>query len=263
MVVDHRQGHLETVRSVLSTFVYPIQYVVNMPLQAGRWVSQSVVTQKSLLDENNRLRQEQLLLHSRQQRFDIILEENNRLRELLESSVRLEERVLLAELIAVEMESFRRQIVINKGNRDNVFNGQAVVDARGIMGQVVQVNPFSSTVLLITDPTHSMPVQINRNGLRAIAVGTGQDDVLLMENLPTNADIRVGDLVISSGLGHRFPRGYPVGTVSKINHEPGEAFAQVFVSPSARLAQSREVLLVWPYEEKINIDNDVNATMIE
>jgi len=248
-------------RTLLSTLVYPLQYTVNMPVQAGHWLSQSVVSQQSLLAENRRLREEQLLLNSRLQRFDILLEENNRLRDLMESSVRLGEKVLLAELIAVEMESFRRQIVINKGNRDDVFDGQPVVDARGIMGQVVQINPFSSTVLLITDPTHSMPVQINRNGLRAIAVGTGQDDVLLLENLPTNSDIRLGDLIISSGLGHRFPRGYPVGTISQINLVPGEAFAQVHVTPSARLAQSREVLLVWPYEEKVNTGNESKVTL--
>ena len=255
MIVDHRQGHLETVRSVLATLVYPIQYVVDLPLQAGRWLSQSLVTQQSLLEENTRLREEQLLLNSKLQRFSILMEENKRLRELLESSASLGEgveRVLIAELIAVEMESFRRQIVINKGQREGVYDGQPVVDATGIMGQVVHVNQFSSTVLLITDPTHSMPVQINRNGLRAIAVGTGQDNVLLLENLPTNSDIREGDLVISSGLGHRFPRDYPVGTISKINFEPGEAFAHVQVIPSARLGQSREVLLVWPYEQGSN-----------
>jgi len=252
IVIDHQQRHLETVRSVLSTFVYPIQYVVNMPLQAGRMISQSLVTRTDLLDENRQLREEQLLLSSKLQRFDVILEENNRLRNLLESSVSLGEKVLLAELIAVEMESFRRQVVINKGYRDDVFDGQPVVDAKGIMGQVVQINPFSSTVLLITDPTHSMPVQINRNGLRAIAVGTGQDDILHMENLPTNSDIRKGDLVISSSLGHRFPGGYPVGTVSQINLEPGEPFAQVFVRPSASLAQSREVLLIWPFDEEVD-----------
>lgn len=252
MVVDHREGHLESVRTVLSTLVYPVQYVVNAPVQAGHWISESVVTQKDLLEENGRLREERLLLNARLQKYNVLMEENNRLRELLESSVKLGERVekvLIGELIAVEMESFRRQIIINKGQRDDVYDGQPVVDANGIMGQVVHVNPFSSTVLLITDPTHSIPVQINRNGLRAIAVGTGQDDVLVLENLPTNADIEVDDLVISSGLGHRFPRGYPVGTISRIDLEPGEAFAQVHVRPSARPGQSREILLVWPYEE--------------
>ena len=252
MIVDHKQGHLESVRSVLSTMVYPLQYVVNMPLQAGYWVSRSVVSQKDLLDENNRLREEELLLNLKLQRFDVLVEENNRLRKLLESSVNLGERVekvLIAELVAVDMESFRKQIVVNKGQRANIYNGQPVVDANGIVGQVVHVNSFSSTVILITDSTHAMPVQINRNGMRAVAVGTGQNGVLLLENLPTNTDILVGDLVISSGLGDRFPKDYPVGTISKITMEPGEAFAVVEVTPSARLEQSREVLLVWPYHD--------------
>lgn len=262
MVVDHRQGHLETARSVLSTIVYPLQYVVNMPLQAGHWISESLVSRKTLLEENNRLREEQLLLSSKLQRFDVLVEENNRLRKLLESSVALGERVekvLIAELVAVDMESFRKQIVINKGQRENIYSGQPVVDANGIMGQVTHVNPFSSTVILITDATHAMPVQVNRNGLRAVAVGTGQDGMLLLENLPTNSDIEVGDLVISSGLGDRFPKGYPVGTISKITIEPGEAFAMVQVIPSARLEQSREVLLVWPNNERVTINNDANA----
>lgn len=266
MVVDHRQGHLETVRSVLSTMVYPLQYVVNMPLQAGRWISRSVETQRVLLEENNRLREEQLVLNSRLQRFDVLVEENNRLRKLLESSVNLGDRVekvLIAELVAVEMETFRKQIIINKGQRENIYSGQPVVDASGIMGQVVHVNPFSSTVILITDATHAMPVQINRNGLRAVAVGTGQDDMLLLENLPTNADVELGDLVISSGLGDRFPKGYPVGTISKISMEPGEAFAMVQVNPSARLEQSREVLLVWPDHHNPAMNTSVNVMSVE
>lgn len=266
MIVDHRQGHLETVRSVLSTLVYPLQYVVNMPLQASHWVSQSVVSQKNLLEENNRLREEQLLLNSKLQRFDVLVEENNRLRRLLESSVNLGDRVekvLIAELVAVEMESFRKQIVINKGQRENIYSGQPVVDANGIMGQVMHVNPFSSTVILITDASHAMPVQINRNGLRAVAVGTGENGMLMLENLPTNSDIQVGDLVISSGLGDRFPKGYPVGTVSRISIEPGEAFAMVQVKPSARLEQSREVLLVWPNNNHDVIQDDPKAMTVK
>ncbi len=263
MVVDHRQGHLESVRSVLSTMVYPLQYVVNMPMQASHWISQLAVSQKNLIENNNRLREEQLLLNSKLQRFNVLLEENNRLRKLLESSVSLGERVekvLIAELVAVEMDSFRKQITINKGQRENIYSGQPVVDANGIMGQVVHVNPFSSSVILITDSTHAMPVQINRNGQRAVATGTGEDNMLLLENLPTNSDIEVGDLVISSGLGDRFPKGYPVGTVSKVTIVPGEAFALVEVKPSARLEQSREVMLVWPNNEHAFVNDDVGVT---
>ena len=249
MAVDHKQSHLKSVRSILSTLVYPLQYVVNIPVRVGNWMSESLVTQTNLLEENNRLRDEHLLLSSRLQKFNVLEEENKRLRELLESSVRLGERVLIAELLAVELEPFRRQIVIDKGQREGVFDGQPVVDATGVMGQIIHVAPFSSTVLLITDPKHALPVQINRNGLRAIAVGTGQDNMLLLENVPTNADIIKGDLVISSGLGHRFPRGYPVGTITSINMVLGETFSKVVLTPSAQLDKSREVLLVWPYEE--------------
>ena len=258
MTVDHRHGHLEAVRSVLSTLVYPLQYVVNLPARAGRWMSESFTTRKMLLEENRRLREEHLLLKSKLQRFSVLQEENRRLHELLESSIRIGERVLVAELVEVDLEPFRRKIVINKGQREGVFDGQPVVDSSGVMGQVIHVGPFSSTVLLITDPTHALPVQVNRNGLRTIAVGTGQNDSLLLEHLPTNADIKLGDLIVSSGLGHRFPKGYPVGTVEKIELEPGEPFANVMVTPSADLDRSQEVLLVWPYEtedvEKENPD---------
>lgn len=252
MTVDHRQERLETVRYVLSSVVYPMQYVVNLPVRAGHWISESLVSHEELLRENQRLRQEHLLMSAKLQRYSMLVEENKRLRELLDSSMRLSERVLVAELVEVELAPFRQQVVINKGARDGVYNGQPVMDASGIMGQVIHVGPFSSNVLLITDPDHALPVQVNRNGLRAIAVGTGQDDRLLLEHLPTNSDIRKGDLIVTSGLGRRFPRGYPVGTVESVSLEPGEPFATVVVRPSAKLNQSLEVLLVWPYEKHLD-----------
>lgn len=252
MVVDHHQSHLKIIRSALSTLVYPLQYVVNLPVEMTEWVSVSLVTHNKLLGENDRLKHEHLLLSSKLQRFEILESENRRLRELLESSFRLNDKVLVAELVAVELQSFRRQIVINKGQREGAYDGQPIVDASGIMGQIVHVGPFSSTVLLVTDPNHALPVQVNRNGLRSIAVGTGHSDELLLENLPNNADIVIGDLIISSGLGRRFPSGYPVGQIEKISRKPGEAFAKVILKPSAQLSKSREVLMVWPYE---NIEN--------
>jgi rod shape-determining protein MreC len=257
MYVDHHQGHLKIIRSALSALVYPLQYVVNLPVEAVEWVSVSLVTRNDLLEENDRLKHEHLVLSSKLQRYEVLESENRRLRNLLESSFRLNDRVLVAELVAVELQSFRRQIVINKGLREGAYDGQPVVDAAGIMGQIVHVGPFSSTVLLVTDPNHALPVQVNRNGLRAIAVGTGQNNSLLLENLPNNADISVGDLVISSGLGRRFPSGYPVGQVEKITRDPGEAFAKIIIKPSAQLSQSREVLMVWPYENSNEKDEPV------
>jgi rod shape-determining protein MreC len=256
MLIDHHQGHLKIIRSALSTLVYPLQYVVNLPVEAVEWVSVSLVTHNNLLEENDRLKREHLLLSSKLQRYEILEGENRRLRNLLESSFRLNDRVLVAELVAVELQSFRRQIVINKGQRDGAYDGQPIVDATGIMGQIVHVAPFSSTVLLVTDPNHALPVQVDRNGLRAIAVGTGQRYKLLLENLTSNADIRVGDLIISSGLGRRFPSGYPVGQIEKISRDPGEVFAKVVIKPSAQLSQSREVLMVWPYENTNDKKNE-------
>lgn len=246
MTVDHRQSHLESIRSTLSVLIYPVQYVVNVPVEVSRWTRETLVTHNTLVRENERLRTSQLLLSSKLQKYQILESENERLRSLLESSFKLSDRVLIAELLAVDLQPFRHTIVINKGKRQGAYDGQPIVDANGVMGQIVHVGPFSSTVLLITDPTHALPVQINRNGLRAIAIGTGQGNSLQLEHLPNNADIRVGDLIISSGLGSRFPSGYPVGTVTDIALDPAEPFAKVNVQPSARLQQSREVLLVWP-----------------
>jgi len=246
MTVDHRQGHLESVRSALSVIIYPVQYLVDVPAKMTGWATESLVTHQLLLEKNERMQEEQLLLNSRLQKFNVLEAENQRLRKLLESSFKLSERVIIAELLAVDLQPFRHTIVINKGIREGVFDGQPIVDSNGVMGQIIHVGPFSSTVLLITDPTHALPVQVDRNGLRAIAVGTGQSQRLQLEHLPNNADIQKGDLIVSSGLGGRFPAGYPVGTISEIVLDPAESFAKVTVVPSAKLEQSREVLLVWP-----------------
>ena len=251
MVVDHEKGHLKFVRSTLSTMVYPIQIAVNFPFEAANWLSESFSTRKSLLEENERLREEHKLISRKLQSYEILEAENKRLNELLGVADNFEELVLIAELSMVEMEPSRHLVEINKGTVDGVYEGQPVVDASGVIGQVYHVSPFSSVVLLITDPNHALPVQVNRNGVRAIAVGTGQNNVLFLEHLPTNADIKKGDLIISSGLGKTFPRGYPVGEVSEIMHEPGSAFTKVTIKTTADLTRGMEVLLVWPKDNRI------------
>lgn len=256
MVVDHKHGHLEFVRTAISTVVYPLQYTASLTADLPRQISLLMVTRKALQEENEQLREEQLHLYSKLQRVATLEGENRRLRALLESSVEFYERVLVAELVGVELEPFRQQIVINKGLKHEVYNGQPVVDSGGIMGQIIHVSPFSSTVLLITDPSHAIPVLINRNGLRAVAIGLGQDNVLSLEHIPVNADIREGDLIVSSGLGRKFPSGYPVGTVSSISRIPGELFSSVLVRPSAKFGESREALLLWP-DQPDNTTSDV------
>ena len=246
MVADHKQVHLEIVRTSISSVVYPLQYAASFTADLPRQISLLLVTRKALQDENEKLRREQLRLYSKLQRVATLEDENRRLRALLESSVEFYDRVLVAELVGVELEPLRQQIIINKGLTHGVFSGQPVVDSDGIMGQTIHVSPYSSTVLLITDPNHSIPVLINRNGLRAVAVGLGQDSVLSMEHIPINADIKEGDLIVSSGLGRKFPSGYPVGIISSISRIPGEIFSNVLVTPSAKFGQSREALLLWP-----------------
>ncbi len=249
MVVDHRQHHVEAVRSAISIVIYPIQYLVNLPVAIGQWMGESVSSRETLMEENERLRMQHLLFKAQLQKLSALQVENIRLRELLQSSKKVGENVLIAELLAVDLDPFSRQIVINKGTSDNVYLGQPVLDAEGIMGQIVHVGPFSSTSMLITDPNHAIPVHVNRNGLRAIAVGTGAPDVLEIPYLPISADIVEGDLLTSSGLGGRFPRDYPVARITQVTKDPTQPYATVTAEPIALLERSREVLLVWPSDK--------------
>ncbi|MDH5327006.1 MAG: rod shape-determining protein MreC [Gammaproteobacteria bacterium] len=248
MVMDHRQHHLETIRSALSVFVYPIQYLVNIPTSAGEWATDQLASRETLLEENARLRVQHTLLLARLQKLSALKVENIRLRELLQSSKKVNENVLIGELLAVDPDPFTRKIVINKGSRQDVYRGQPLLDAEGVMGQVIHVGPFSSTAMLITDPNHAIPVHINRNGLRAIAVGNGSPDVLEIPYLANSSDIEVGDLLTSSGLGGRYPRDYPVAKVTSVQKDPSQSYAVVTAKPTAKLETSREVLLVWTDE---------------
>lgn len=237
---------LREVRSVLSLAVYPMEYMVTIPGAAGEWMGESFTTREKLASEVLSLKTQQLLLSARLQKFAALEAENVRLRRMLDSSREVSEKVLIAELLSVDLEPFSRHIVLNKGSQHGIYEGQPVLDAKGIMGQVVHVTPLTSSIILITDPNHAIPVSINRNGMRAIAVGTGTSDELELPHFPTNADVVVGDLLVSSGLGGRFPAGYPVGIVTKVKKDPGESFARVIAKPSAELERNNEVLLVWP-----------------
>lgn len=246
MVLDHRLHYLKEVRAALSVVVYPVQSLINLPVSAGEWMGESFATRESLMAELTTLKTQQLLYDVRLQKLAALESENMRLRELLDSSFKIGERVLIAELLAVDMEPFSSQIVINKGSNTGVYPGQPILDAQGVMGQITRVGPLTSTAMLISDPNHAIPVAVNRNGVRAIAIGTGNPEELDIPHFPNNADIQVGDMLVSSGLGGRFPRGYPVATISAIKIDPGQPFARVSARPAAELKRSREVLLVWP-----------------
>ena len=248
MTLDHRTSYVNTLRSSISVLVYPFQYMVNFPANVGDCASDSFSSRKTLQEETATLRTQNLILTTQLQKLNFVESENIHLRSLLESSKRVGERILIAELLSVDMDPFKQQVILNKGSAsgDEIYPGQPFVDARGVMGKLIHVTPFSSTALLITDPSHTLPVQVNRNGLRAIAKGTGSQTHLEIPHLPNNADIKVGDLLVTSGLGCVFPVGYPVATVTEIKIDPSLPFAEVHAKPIAELDRSSEVLLVWP-----------------
>jgi rod shape-determining protein MreC len=246
MALDHRQNHLESLRSGLSVIVYPLQYLVDLPISASSWVGENLSSREILLEENSKYKIQQTLFKAQLQKLQSLKSENLRLRELLQASKKVSEHILIGELLSVSLEPFTRQILINKGSNDDVYLGQPLVDAEGTMGQVIHVGPFSSSAMLITDPNHAIPVQVNRNGLRAIAVGTGATDNLDIPYLPISADIMEGDLLTTSGLGGRFPTGYPVATVTQVTKDPTLPYAVITAVPTAQLEKAREVLLVWP-----------------
>ena len=229
--------------------MYPVQLVASFPSDIGHWTSDYFRSRAKLKEQNESLRVTQLLTSVRLQKLQALERENSRLHELLGSSFRLPERVLAAELLTIDPDPFSQQVVINRGERYDVFEGQPVLDANGVMGQVMSVSRFSSRVILLTDPSHAVPVQVNRNGLRSVVIGRGLGKYLQLEHLPHNADVRVGDLLVTSGLGGCFPVGYPVGTISAVSRQAGQPFASIQVQPAADLATSREVLLVLPRDD--------------
>ena len=245
MVVDARFDVLKPARSQMSLVLMDAYWITDLPERLWRGVSSQFGSRTELVAENEKLKTENLLLQGRLQKLAALTEQNVRLRELLNSSALVNEKVEVAELIGVDPNPFTHRIVINKGERDGVVLGQPVLDARGLMGQVVELMPYTSRVLLLTDSTHSIPVQVNRNGLRAIASGTGNPERLELRHVADTADIKEGDLLVSSGLGQRFPAGYPVATVKEVIHDSGQPFAIVRAVPTAALNRSRYMLLVF------------------
>lgn len=250
MFLDHRQHHLESIRDGLTVVLAPLQYIADLPAIAVDWSAETLASRNSIEAENRALKAEHLQLKLRLQKLDALMAENARLRELLQSSTVVGERVLIGELLAVDMDPFKRLVILNKGEQDGVYEGQPLLDAHGVMGQLVRVAPFTSVGMLISDPSHAIPIQVNRTGLRAIALGTGAPDQLDIPHLPTNVDLEVGDLLITSGLGGRFPPGYPVARITSVQRDPSQPYAVVTAEATARLERSREVLLVWREEHK-------------
>ncbi len=244
MTVDHRYHYLNGLRDVLSTAVYPLHYLVRLPTETRGWLNENLAGRGALLEENARLREKQLFLSVQLQKLTVLEAENRRLRSLLESAVNTPERVLIAEMLAVDFDLYRHRILLNRGRQHGVHVGQPVLDPHGVVGQIVQADPFTATAIFITDVSHGLPIEISRTGVRTLALGTGNFQELKLPHIPNNGDVKVGDALITSGLGGRFPRGYRVGTVTKVEFDPGSPFANITAKPFAQLDRIREVMLL-------------------
>lgn len=246
MFFDARGPYLEQIRTQLAAGVYPLQAAINAPFAATRAVSENLARRGTLIRDNEALRKDALVRSAELQRLAAIEAENRRLRALLGSTARIPARTEIGEVLAVDMDPLRHRVVLNRGSRAGAVLGQALIDADGVVGQITRDQVYTSEAILITDPDHALPVEIVRNGLRTIAVGTGDLTRLSLPFLTRNADVKVGDLLITSGLGGSFPAGYPVGKIVTVDRATGDAFMDVSAEPAARLDRLHEVLMVAP-----------------
>jgi len=245
MYLDQRQHYLEQVRYVLQAAAYPIELAVNSPAAAWTWLRETLQTRQALESENARLRAEDRALQLRSMRYEALERENGELRGLAAALPPVADRWLPAEIVSIQLSSLRQRLLLDRGALNGVFKGQAVLDGHGLIGQTTHVGPWSAEVILITDPEHAVPVRIERTGLRTIAVGAADTTSLALPYLPANADVRSGDLLVSSGLGGVFPEGYPVARITEVHRDAVQPLAQVRATPLARVDTDTEVMLVW------------------
>lgn len=245
MGVDQKTTLLVQPREYMSWVIYPVRQLADFPFRLGRMLSSELRGRSRLKIELDQQTSQMLLQSARLQRMDALEAENVRLRLLLNSSLQVEDRVSIAELTRVSMDPYKHLVTINRGRFDGVFPQQPVLDAHGVVGQIFRVSKQDAEVILISDPGHAIPVQLNRTGMRAVAIGTGNLSRLDLPFIPNNADIEEGDLLVTSGLGGGFPMGYPVARIEAVSTDPGRSFAIVTATPTAQLDRFREVLLVW------------------
>lgn len=246
MILDTRVATVSRARAALSLTLVPLQYMVSEPIQLIDRIGDMISSHDTLVRDNLDLRAQQLLLKAQVQRLLAIESENNQLKALLRSSAQVQGKVLVAQLLSIDTDPFVHQVVLDKGYRDGLYIGQPVLDANGLMGQVIQIGPLTSRVLLINDPHSGVPVEVARNGLRSIAMGDSYSGKLRLSNMTQTSDVKEGDVLVTSGLGQHYPEGYPVGRVTSVIKDPGLQFATITVEANAHLDRARQVLLIWP-----------------
>ncbi len=253
LITEYRSERLMPLRATLSVFTDPLKYLVDLPVSLFENASETLTSYDTLKTENTTLREQQLVNKTQLLKFESLEKENIRLRALLENSFKLGEQVLIAELLSINLAPYEHMMVVNKGTRFGVHPRQPVMDENGVVGQVFRALPLSSEIMLITDPNHAIPVQVNRNGLLTIAVGSGISNQLNLPYLPNNADIQAGDLLITSGLGGTFPAGYPVGVVDDFPQTSNKSITHITATPKALLDRNRELLIVWSNSTPVSL----------
>ncbi len=249
---------LDPIKEKLGVLAAPFYYVADFPSKVGDWFSDTTRSKADLLEENRQQKEELLILRGKLQQMATLNSENLRLRQLLNSSDMLQDKVLVAELIGILPDPNVHIVVINKGSDHGVYKGQPLLDDKGLMGQVVALTPTTSQVLLITDSSHAVPVQVERNRVRSVVEGIGDLHELRLRHVSRTMDIQPGDRLVTSGLGQRFPIGYPVAVVESVVYDPGEPFATVKLRPAADLNRSRNVLFV--FSEKFELSRPTKSS---
>jgi len=267
--LDHKLDRFQTARGYLQSLVSPLQHMANTPKQLMTWAAENLMTRSELVEENQQYKINELTYKEQMMQLLIVRQENERLRSLLASPLRSTMKKMVAEILSVDSDPYSHQVVINRGDNDGVYEGQPVLDDEGIVGQILHVGTTTSRVILITDVTHSVPVRINRNGIRLIATGSGRIDRLTHNFVPHSTDVEIGDLLVTSGLGDKYPEGYPVSRVIFVGKDESRPFAQVYSEPVANIDRLRYLLLLWPEPTSIfapkesSIDTELESLNVE
>lgn len=249
---DHSKNSFEKTRSYLQSFVSPLQYLANAPKEMFTWLGANFTSRQRLLNENEHYKAEQIIFSEQKMQLAILKQENDRLRALLASPLKPGRKKMVAEILSLDSDPYSHQIVINRGANNGVYEGQPVLDDQGVVGQILHVGATTSRVILITDITHGLPVRIKRNGIRMVAAGSGRIDRLIHNHVPHSTDVRIGDLLVTSGLGGKYPEGYPVAEVTFVKPDESKPFAIVLSKPIALIDRLRYLLLLWPDDETVN-----------
>ncbi|QTH63192.1 rod shape-determining protein MreC [Psychrosphaera ytuae] len=257
MTVDVYTESSRQIRSTLTSIVAPIQYLADLPQEVFEATAKYGASKQRLLDENERLQKVQLEQSEKLQKYNMLVAENARLRALLDTNIRVDAKKAIAEIMSVASHPYSHNVVIDKGTSDDVFEGQPVLDHEGVVGQVVSAGNNTARVILLTDQTHAVPIRVLRNDITGILSGTGDINLMTLNNVPHDTDIKIGDQLITSGLGGVFPDGYPVATVVNVKADLSKPFLDILATPAAQVNRLKHVLLLWPRPGQADVNKGV------